>query len=267
VAAVDCQTNRVRIDRAFVRGGSLRSWREIQSHLEYCEECSRYYDRVALATRALGATDSGLAKDASEMIALDLVDRFQSRSGLRWFPGARTLVPAVAGLIVFLVAGGSLIRSRASEFQARGGGSNSRGEVRAFCLNSAGGVLGTTGSRGTLRCPLDGTLQFSYSAPLSGVGYLAVFGVDSSGRALPYHASPGEAASVAVHSGAVEEPLGHSVRLAVNHHPGLVHVVALFSKTQLNSENGERFARSIAATGTIPAELESAETLTLEVNP
>jgi hypothetical protein len=105
--------------------------------------------------------------------------------------------------------------------------------VRAFCVD--GGRASPISLGGA--CPRDGLLQFAYSNRRA--RYLLLFGIDSSGRALWYFPAPPQAESVAIRGGAgreeaaLDEPLPGSTRLAVNHRPGPVRVLALFTQRPL----------------------------------
>lgn len=99
----------------------------------------------------------------------------------------------------------------------------------------------------------DETLEPAAAAALAEAPlHLGVFGLSHTGELLYYTPTPTESARVTLELGEPAQALPLSVRLAVNHRPGLVHVYALASDAPLAASDVERLAaalRSQAPTG------------------
>lgn len=82
---------------------------------------------------------------------------------------------------------------------------------------------------GVLSCRADEALAFAAKNPDPAMRYVALFGVDASGRILWYGPSPAAPEAIALTQHEEPAPIGSSIQLAVNHRPGPVAVHALFS--------------------------------------
>ncbi len=271
--ATDCTGCRKSIDRFFVQGGSTRLWRRIHEHLGTCEPCRDYYDRVALASRALGG--KALPRDSREAIAAEVISRTRATGRLAWLARPWAYLPAAATAAAVLVLSLTVLRPGRGPvgFAARGTTGGPAEGFRVFCLDADGRVIGAAAPQAELRCPLRGSVQVAYTAAERGARYFAAVGIDQAGRVLWYHGPPGEASSVAMRAGALDEPLPRSIRLDVNHHPGLVVVYGIFTDRPLGPEAISRdVAGAIAERRDLPPMLGAwgaprVESLTLEVTP
>ncbi len=211
-------------DRLFVDGLGRWRFRRLRRHLGGCARCRAYYDKVALAWRAMGpgATPPVVA----EALADELVGALPRPRRFPWLAGAAAAA-AVAAAAAWMIAP----RFSTGEWRERGGAVARARGVRAFCLGADGGEVAVRGSVAaardgappSLRCPLGGSLQFAYTLGDGAPETLTLVGRDSAGREHPY------ATALPLRPGSVDEPLPTSVRLAVNHAAGPVTVDAFFS--------------------------------------
>ena len=63
--------------------------------------------------------------------------------------------------------------------------------------------------------------------------YAFLFGIDGQGRIKWYLPRPEDGQSLAIPPGWVDHPVGHGLRVAVNHEPGPLLLVGLFSAAPL----------------------------------
>ncbi len=135
--------------------------------------------------------------------------------------------------------------------------------MRAFCVeNDAILDDAPVAAPFRLRCPRGASLQFAYTATRS--RNLLIIGRGDDGRFRFYLPRPGEPA-LTVEAPAVDRPLGPSFRLAVNHAPGRVDVLALFSDRPLDPRAvGETLLGSLDRAA---AMADNAGRLELEVMP
>lgn len=147
-----------------------------------------------------------------------------------------------------------------------GAGTGSPEGVRAFCLQAdevtADAPTGTLRAPFRLRCARAASLQFAYTA--SRPRYLMVIGRAVDGSVRWYLPRPGEAGP-ALLAPAVDEAVGPSFRLGINHAPGAVDVLALFSDRPLDPR-AVAAALSVSLDGTATM-ADNVQRLQLEVPP
>jgi hypothetical protein len=227
------------VERLLVRGDlTSRRMDRLRAHVATCAQCRALYDRaIALRRHLEGGVP--LAAAQVEGIARRVLPAPRRSLAWRWVPAAAAVAAAGVAAIVLSVRSADIppeapaAAAGQGRFSARSAGAAPFEGVRAFCV--VAGRASPIPAGGS--CPRDGLLQFTYSNRRA--RYLFLFGIDASGRALWYFPAPPETESVAIRGGAagevaaVDEPLPGSTRLAVNHRPGVVRVLALFTDRPL----------------------------------
>jgi len=178
------------------------------------------------------------------------------------FGWLRRLTPALAVLLVgFVVAlalrppGGE----STSAFQHRGStavGQDGKLGIKAFCVRG-GSVLPTPRLRSgattvAARCDLGDELQLALTHT-AGFAHLLVIGdlrdAASGEHTLTwYHPAPPTGSSGDAPTGVVDEVLGQSRRLNVNHRAGLLRVVAVFSRAPVEARRVHAKLRALGRT-------------------
>ncbi|NOZ86894.1 MAG: hypothetical protein GXP49_11615 [Deltaproteobacteria bacterium] len=90
---------------------------------------------------------------------------------------------------------------------------------------------------------LNDVVTFTYTNVEKGIGYLALFGLQSGPEVHWYYPGYEGSESIRIRNGVVDEPLGHGFKLCVNHEPGPLAVVAVFSGRPLDREELERIVK------------------------
>jgi hypothetical protein len=135
-------------------------------------------------------------------------------------------------------------------------------QVALFCVGrDAAGAATFEGAEdaplGALACDVGGELQVAYTlSAASRARYAAFFGVDAAGVVLWYGPSPAAPGPLGVSASEAPSPVGQTVRLKVNHRPGIVRVFGLFSEEPLELARVQGLLREPAAwlTGEGPRE-------------
>lgn len=151
----------------------------------------------------------------------------------RWIPiGALAtgLATAAALLLLFVHTSTDDDRVKIGEFSAtelrpRGPAVSSSADVglRLFRVQSATEFVERT------KLGIDDVVTFSYTNTDKNISYLTLVGVQPSGQLRWYYPSYGEDTSVAIRPDVVDEPLGDGFDLSVNHSPGNLLVIGIFS--------------------------------------
>lgn len=250
---MSCDVNQRRIDDVVSGELSAAAWSELRSHLGTCEACRARYDRAAMMARALdGGLDSILRPSAGELdrVGTAVLDEIAPvrKAGMRRFFEALSPSPKWtaawafgAAAVLLLVAiplrprspgAGPSADDSPETLQARGTATaEQRGSVRAFCV----GVDGTVREDKSCRV----TEQLRFTVTNKGYKYLFLVGADDKSAPKWYAPTPPETRSVAISDG-VDQPVGHAVRINVNHGVGKLRVYALFSNEPLESTEIER---------------------------
>ena len=208
------------------RGDLSRSRREqLHDHLRACDACRTYHDDLAQAFGILEVEPSvsRFELDQAEWWITEALPGSPARLRLSW----RWILPALAvaaTLVLALRPTGLAPAATVMTLTAKGGSQASAGAVELFCGRTTKALHAALPGG----CALDETLAFAYrDVRAQAQGVLTLFGVEN-GRVQYYAPTPIEPAAVAVERGQWQAaPL--SVRLAVNHAAGDVHVYALFS--------------------------------------
>ena len=231
-------------------------------------EAQRHFDRLAVADRAFGQDDAidepgefergfgdaafgaklddmlaeerggestGHASDSSTVISL-----FGSGQNAASVLAAAALAALVAGTVLFEFGPRS---SGDEDFQPRSAvtaderRTYAAPEVELFCARPRNGGVDITGTdqiEGRLTCPNDAELKLGYRNRSPNLAYAAFFGVDKSGTIYWYGPSPAAPSPIAVEQSEAIVPVGESIRLNVNHAPGVVRVHGLFSSKPID---------------------------------
>ena len=237
-------------ERAMVAGLAPREARRLDRLLDEDPGDREAYTGLARTFQALEGVEEGGLCSTQQRRVLDGVlaqvapgSRSSGAAGWGWV--LPRLVPALAAFMA-LVVGGILLSQVGEDdpFQPRGGGSreDSRLQLRAFCLRQ-GAVVRTysSGHPGApaARCLGSDHLQLMLTHK-AGYPYLLVFGQHTSpGRkeALTwYYPAPPTGESGPAPRQVDNAPLGQGIRLNVNHRPGRVRLLAVFSREPLSAE-------------------------------
>jgi hypothetical protein len=255
----------------------------LHAHLAECDLCRARYDRLALAARAithsadspdpqrspgelafgeaafLGALDAMLAAEAPAKPAPPAIGLSAWRAR-RAQLGAALIALAAGALAVWGIPRGEQpleadgFAARSAQEQPRvTPNAASQARVEVFCVTrDAAGQARFGGADeaplGTLTCPQDAELQLAYSLAKDAarLRYAAFFGIDERGAILWYGPSPASPGPLRVEASGELEPAGETLRLSVNHVPGMVHVFGLFSFMPLELAQLESLLRSPA---------------------
>ncbi|MFP4600012.1 MAG: hypothetical protein ACLFVJ_17275 [Persicimonas sp.] len=198
------------------------------------------------------ALDDLLAEEAAENATRDssVVD-FSERSAQsgqsdRPAPPMRLYAAAAAVLLIgvsgWMILGSDIFGTHTTgedEFQARSAtNANANGpveqpELELFCAQRTSEGVNFTGKEdaplGLISCPLDAELKLAYRNTATQLRYAAFFGVDQTGKIYWYGPTPSDGAPLEIEPSATVEPVGESIRLAVNHRPGRIRVVGVFA--------------------------------------
>lgn len=116
-----------------------------------------------------------------------------------------------------------------------------------YCLEGSGDTLKITGADeapfGLLVCPLDAQLKLGYTNPERASLYMASFGVSEAGRLFWYGPSPASPAALKLEQTQEIQPVGPSVKLEINHAPGVVRVYTVFSPEPISYAMLEELVR------------------------
>lgn len=250
-----CQTCRRRVERSFVTGRPIKRWAKLRAHIESCAPCRRHFDRLGYAGQPL-APNSSLPGDGIERVASALfADRsLQPKTGARIFLWAGLPVAAAACAAVLWFTNGAThteehLTARGAVWPAdlRPPG------VRVFCVDKDDGETGgmrVFAQAQAVRSPLplptlscnvvSGHIQISYSTPKRKGLTMVVLSRDASEAAHYYVPSRADQPALLLKSDAVDEVVGHSTSLAVNHRPGRYVVDVLFFDAPVPAEQAAR---------------------------
>lgn len=221
----------------------------------------RAYDQLVELFRALEPADAPLVAGQRERVLTEVLcsleaparPHLRSNAALRFAPLVLLLL-VVTGLLLAPPS------RRGDEAQPRGSSalpSSGLVGLQAFCVRDGRVVPPPPREDPTTpdaRCRIDEELQLMITHTagyphLLVLGQLAETGAPpGAARELWYHPVPPTGHSGAAPSGR-DQPLGQSVRLVVNHRPGRLRIVALFSRTPLRAETLFAWLRSLPPEG------------------
>lgn len=213
------------IERAFVRGLSVRQRRKLHEHLVGCERCRESWERLAAVDRHLGGPS--LPIPTIDAICDRVIATRVVRHRAVWAAAAGALALALVVLVV-------RVRSEDPSLRPRGPGDRvgRTPGVRIFCIARtsdqvvAESRMVSTAPVPTLYCTIDDVLQIAYTTPsLEGLTMIA-YARDA--QSILYYAPLTEGSTLPVASDRVDELVAWSTRLEVNHHPGSYELVVRF---------------------------------------
>lgn len=217
---------------------------ELFEHLRGCDRCAARYDRVMSVARALRPPSDEPSGEELATIGDSIAARTprpRRRATLfQALAGAGMLVAAATAAVVLMVP--APLPSD-EEVQPRGRAATFDADLRAYCLRQQGDTVSVVAVsdavHGDLRCAVTDAVQFAYRLRSPATAFLAIVGTDEDGRLHPYQPRPPGDRAQAVFATDREQVLAGSVRLGVNHRPGKVRIVALFSASPLTLQQVE----------------------------
>jgi hypothetical protein len=233
-----------RIERLFTRGLSHAVRAELIREVEGCETCGAYYRRLHVLEAALTGSAAGLSHFARERVRDAVLDAVapekqtrKSLLGLKWaLVGTAAAVSAVLALTLLQPTRERSHRTTLSEsarlapielVAAKGHPKKETADVgiRLFKVSKAGDAVTEDSS-----LLLNDIITFTYTYAKSHDGYLALFGIQETGEVRWYYPDYGENKTFKIQGNRVDEPLEDGIDLSINHEPGWLRVVALFSE-------------------------------------
>ncbi len=238
------------IHRMFSRGISDTHRRRTIREAESCDRCKRVLRRYYEAEAAVYSNDvvaaPAVERMARSIVALVPEIEKPSRNGLVRTAGlAATLSAAICltWLLTYWNPPDQRIALQkgwaAAEITPRGGAPNNTADfgIRVFSVEKEPSEVQK--SEGL---PLDGIITFTYTKAIAEAGYLALFSMQKDGDVIWYYPDFGEPLSVPIEGDKIDEPLGDGFKVSVNHRPGPVRIVALFSARALSTSAIEAIA-------------------------
>ena len=230
--------------RAAEERATPRELAELAKHLRHCESCREDFDRQVAIDREL-STLSGVepipeltplerAIAASRIFALD-----ERAPKTRWGWGWRLgLVAAAAALLLVALLVSRLVSSPPaldprppSQFAARGAGDLA---LRLFCVASPESkgkrFRPAVSSAGKVAsCALGEHLKLAYLATHPKARYVWILSLDEKKQINWYYPLANATRGVTLKVGPSLRPLPGMIKLSINHRPGEVKVLAIFS--------------------------------------
>ena len=228
------------------------------------------YDELAFADRALGGDLEARVGEALFLDALDqMLDEEADASpqgetsahvvSLDDYRTERPVQMWVAAAALAFLSIGTLVQTEQRqaterpEYQARSAASVDEPEYEepsfeVFCVQRDGDEVSFVGQResefATVRCSRDAEIKLAVRNPDPDLRYAAFFGIANDNTLYWYGPSPAAANAVPVDTTRELRPIGETIRLAVNHEPGVVRVVGIFAEQPITFERVRRYIGS-----------------------
>jgi hypothetical protein len=258
-----------RIRQLFTSGLNPTRRAFLFADIEQCDKCAGVYRRYHCLEMALTGTTDGLSPFANERlretilsaVAEDVVPELRRGWILKLGLVGATAFAAAFVLIIALSPGSRATHrvpvSSRTPFRpveyiaAKGFPPNALSDVgiRVFQVAESGD---TVSENRTLS--IHHILTFTYTFAKPHQGYLALFGVQETGDIRWYYPDYGGNASIPIEGDAIDEPLGDGIDLSVNHSPGWLRIVALFSESPIDATAIEGSIEMLRASGGDPIE-------------
>ncbi len=235
-----------RIERLFTEGLNGKATRHLWKALRQCPSCAQLYEQYSKMEAVLTKSVDNVSVFSVERTRNAVLTRhFATPPPLksRWF---KRLLPIVAALgailtiLLFFLKGADSHRvSLAHISTADMREPSPRGETRSSVSYAGFRIFAVSPQDQNVRegsgLNIEDIITFTYTWTRDGSGYLILFGLqeDVDGP-LWYYPDGGQGHSVRIAGNRVDEPLGDGIRLNVNHHPGLLRIVSLFSKNPID---------------------------------
>lgn len=237
-------------EKALVGTLGRRGRRTLARHLEWSEKDREAYHRLArlfCAMEGLSRPEAPSLARAQHRRILEAVQQQVAAAEERRGPGLLLREALALTLLALIVIAGLLwvdLPTPAPDpsFQVRSSGApvarRSLVGLKAFCIDRRGKIVPPDRPEGSTRapdasCKLGDELQLTVTHSGSAYPYLIVIGLDDEGRRLWYFPVPPTGRSGRAPRDVVDEPLGEAIRLRVNHRPGDVRILAVFSRSPL----------------------------------
>jgi len=234
---------RAHLDARFV-GETPHHAAAVRLHLDACETCQAYFERLAAADRAVsgdlespGPFERGFMRDC----VLGGADSVALASGRRRAVVAGLLAASVVAAVGVVALRPTAAPENALDLRPRGGAPAVH-QVELVCFEPAMRAAGSAPSAAAaLQCPATAELRvaaMNTAGPASPLPYLTLVSVAADGtahRLLPVDPVPG---SLSMHIGELPRVtgLGVGLRLSVNHRPGAYRVHALFTEAPVGPD-------------------------------
>lgn len=167
-----CADRIPKLDALFTGDLSEREAGELRAHLETCEGCRAYHDRLwkveaalekrAMPSRAVDELEQRLLSRAKTQAAAERPEPWWKR---RWVLFGAPLGAVAAYVLVVLVA---VPRRGPDDFTPRGGETGPAFGVRAFCIGPGAAVTAQARPGESLACPEGSSIQLSVTAGQAG---------------------------------------------------------------------------------------------------
>lgn len=228
----------------FFEDGALppEVWQSLRVHLRSCDACRAEYDRLARVESALSSGSWVPRARVDRMLAVGAPGGAADEQGsgpgtvVRLFPRvAAPLLAAAAALILFV----SLPDDGKEGFRARGGARGGEGAwITPYFVDGAG-----RSKRLEDELPKGSPLLFAYTAlEETPYRYVAIVGLDASGRAHWYHPAYTDAGanpkSIPIEPGRADVELEEEV--IAEHAAGALEICALFTEAPLSVKSVDR---------------------------
>jgi hypothetical protein len=221
--------------------------------VDRCPACAEYYARHQKLESALCGTDEPFTVFSMERtkkaLFATLAEKTAPKKESSAFPrilAPAAIVAAAAVLAVFLFPGKpALDRTPITPsavispvtLVARGGfpqKAQADAGIRVFRVSKDAAHVSEGGD-----LFIDDTITFTYTYVNESGGALALFGIQNTGEIRWYYPGYNEKMSIPIEGDKVDEPLKDGILLAVNHRPGRLRIIALFTEEPLSTEEIE----------------------------
>jgi hypothetical protein len=236
-------------------------------HIRDCEACREEYDLLASVLRAAAAREP--TRREMEVWRRSVLEQLPGRASRPPLPRAPSLVrrlallaPALAAAVILLLCGLLLQLAPAPapldapRRQARGGVADPLMELEVF------GIRAPEGGQATPRrledgdsLRLDEYIQFRYANSHPDVHHLYLLGLDHRQQPMDYYPRPSQQRSIPVEVSAEMISVRRSIRLSTRHQPGILWVIALYSRRPLERQEAHDLVRLLQARGLEPGAL------------
>ncbi len=247
------------IRKLFTTGISSRKRFHLYKSLEQCSICSNYYVLCQTIESALCKTDNPYTIFSIERTAESLFANLYKNnlriSSKQPFSRTPALIFASATIVISILFFFYLIPfsdrlplpidSQLSQVHLIAKGSSTGNDLADFGIR----VFRVTNNQQAVReesnLSIDDIITFTYTYADSNGGNLALFGIQNKGEIRWYYPEYGEEESIYIKGNKIDEPLGDGISLSVNHNPGLLRIVALFTKEPLSIKEIEAAAEAL----------------------
>ncbi len=231
-------------------------------HLEGCEACRGYYDRLGEIEAAL-SPERAISTAAEERIFARVVPSKSPPKRRVWVSMAWIFGAASAAALAVAVL---FVATPKPEFRARGGAGVRGPGVSLFCIADGASAeprvlrrreAAAQPTNDVLACPSEGELQIAYSTPPDRALSLIVYGEGADHAVHWYAPRDPSAPPIDLAPDATDRALPWSTRLAVNHRPGEIRVkVRIFDRSAGDAPRTAAEARAANSTAELGLDLE-----------